>query len=41
MPQFPGINATTITEENDEETAKGENYASCFLNYFMILDIHL
>jgi hypothetical protein len=31
MPQFPGINPATIAEENAEETAKGENYASWFL----------
>jgi hypothetical protein len=35
MPQFPGINPAIITEENEEDTAKGENYASCFLNYFI------
>lgn len=35
MPQLPGSNPTTITEENEEETAKGENYVS-FLNYFDI-----
>lgn len=33
-PQLPGSNPATVTE-NEEETAKGENPVSCFLNYFM------
>jgi hypothetical protein len=36
MPHLPGSNPAIITEENEEETAKGENYVSCFLNYFDI-----
>lgn len=40
MPQFPGSNPATITEENEADSAKGENCANCFLNYFIIVGVN-
>jgi hypothetical protein len=37
MPQLPGSSTATITEENGEETTKGENSVN-FFSYFMMLD---